>query len=111
MRVFDLEYKIKWEELAPSLQNKFLKEVADRKAGDEEIWGNKTWYQDTSIKQQKNIYQIWLDLDKKTKELEELKKLVDMNMENELGVQKRDDETYKNYFGNHKKEFRNILGL
>jgi hypothetical protein len=32
-------------------------------------------------------------------------------MENELGVQKRDDETYKDYFGNHKKEFRNILGL
>lgn len=80
MRVFDLEYKIKWEELAPSLQNKFLKEVADRKAGDEEIWGDTTWYQDSSIKQQKNIYQIWLDLDKKTKELEELKKLVDMNM-------------------------------
>lgn len=66
MRVFDLEYKIKWEELAPSLQNKFLKEVADRKAGDEEIWGDKTWYQDSSIKQQKNIYQIWLDLNKKT---------------------------------------------
>ena len=39
------------------------------------------------------------------------KQLVDINMENELGVQKRDDETYKNYFGNHKKEFRNILGL
>lgn len=53
MRVFDLEYKIKWNELAPSLQNKFLKEVADRKAGDEEIWGDTTWYQDTSIKQQK----------------------------------------------------------
>ena len=35
------------------------------------------------------------------------KQLVDINMENELGVQKRDDETYKNYFGNHKKEFRN----
>ena len=80
MRVFDLEYKIKWEELAPSLQNKFLKEVADRKAGDEEIWGDTTWYQDTSIKQQKNIYQIWLDLDKKTKELEDLKKMVDLNM-------------------------------
>ena len=80
MRVFDLEYKIKWEELAPSLQNKFLKEVADRKAGDEEIWGDKTWYQDSSIKQQKNIYQIWLDLDKKTKELEDLKKMVDLNM-------------------------------
>ena len=80
MRVFDLEYKIKWEELAPSLQNKFLKEVADRKAGDEEIWGDTTWYQDSSIKQQKNIYQIWLDLDKKTKELEDLKKMVDLNM-------------------------------
>lgn len=39
------------------------------------------------------------------------KQLIDINMENELGVQKRDDETYKNYFGNHKKEFRNILGL
>ena len=39
------------------------------------------------------------------------KQLVDINMENDLGVQKRDDETYKNYFGNHKKEFRNILGL
>ena len=39
------------------------------------------------------------------------KQLVDINMEKELGVQKRDDETYKNYFGNHKKEFRNILGL
>lgn len=39
------------------------------------------------------------------------KQLVDINMEDELGVQKRDDETYKNYFGNHKKEFRNILGL
>lgn len=39
------------------------------------------------------------------------KQLVDINMENELGVQKRDDETYTNYFGNHKKEFRNILGL
>lgn len=39
------------------------------------------------------------------------KQLVDINVENELGVQKRDDETYKNYFGNHKKEFRNILGL
>ena len=39
------------------------------------------------------------------------KQLVDINMESELGVQKRDDETYKNYFGNHKKEFRNILGL
>jgi len=39
------------------------------------------------------------------------KQLVDINMENELGAQKRDDETYKNYFGNHKKEFRNILGL
>lgn len=39
------------------------------------------------------------------------KQLVDINMENELGVQKRDDETYKNYFGNHKKEFRNILGI
>ena len=39
------------------------------------------------------------------------KQLVDINMENELGVQKREDETYKNYFGNHKKEFRNILGL
>ena len=39
------------------------------------------------------------------------KQLVDINMENELGVQKRDDETYKNYFGNHKKEFRHILGL
>lgn len=39
------------------------------------------------------------------------KQLVDINMENELGVQKRDDETYKNYFSNHKKEFRNILGL
>ena len=38
------------------------------------------------------------------------KQLVDINMENELGVQKRDDETYKNYFGNHRKEFRNILG-
>mgnify|MGYP003533905079 CR=1 FL=1 len=80
MRVFDLEYKIKWEELAPSLQNKFLKEVADRKAGDEEIWGDKTWYQDSSIKQQKNIYQIWLDLDKKTKEFQDLKKMIDLNM-------------------------------
>lgn len=39
------------------------------------------------------------------------KQLVDINMENELGTQKRDDETYKDYFGNHKKEFRNILGL
>ena len=39
------------------------------------------------------------------------KQLVDINMENELGIQKRDDETYKNYFGNHRKEFRNILGL
>ena len=39
------------------------------------------------------------------------KQLVDINMENELGVQKRHDETYKNYFGNHRKEFRNILGL
>lgn len=39
------------------------------------------------------------------------KQLVDINMENELGIQKRDDETYKDYFGNHKKEFRNILGL
>lgn len=39
------------------------------------------------------------------------KQLVDINMENELGVQKRDDETYKNYFCNHRKEFRNILGL
>ena len=39
------------------------------------------------------------------------KQLVDINMESELGVQKRDDETYKNYFGNHKKEFRNILGI
>ena len=39
------------------------------------------------------------------------KQLVDINMENELGVQKRDDETYKDYFGNHRKEFRNILGL
>ena len=39
------------------------------------------------------------------------KQLVDISMEDELGVQKRDDETYKNYFGNHKKEFRNILGL
>lgn len=39
------------------------------------------------------------------------KQLVDINMENELGVQKRDDETYKNYFGNHRKEFRNILGI
>lgn len=39
------------------------------------------------------------------------KQLVDINMETELGVQKRDDETYKNYFGNHRKEFRNILGL
>ena len=39
------------------------------------------------------------------------KQLVDINMENELGVQKREDETYTNYFGNHKKEFRNILGL
>ena len=37
------------------------------------------------------------------------KQLVDINMENELGVQKRDDETYKNYFGNHKKEFRKII--
>ena len=39
------------------------------------------------------------------------KQLVDINMENELGIQKRDDETYKNYFGNHRKEFRNILGI
>lgn len=39
------------------------------------------------------------------------KQLVDINMEDELGVRKRDDETYKNYFGNHKKEFRNILGI
>ena len=39
------------------------------------------------------------------------KQLVDINMENELGAQKRDDETYTNYFGNHRKEFRNILGL
>ena len=39
------------------------------------------------------------------------KQLVDINMENELGIKKRDDETYKNYFGNHRKEFRNILGL
>ena len=39
------------------------------------------------------------------------KQLVDISMEDELGVQKRDDETYKNYFGNHRKEFRNILGL
>ena len=39
------------------------------------------------------------------------KQLVAINMENELGIQKRDDETYKNYFGNHRKEFRNILGL
>ena len=39
------------------------------------------------------------------------KQLVDISMENELGVQKREDETYKNYFGNHRKEFRNILGL
>ena len=39
------------------------------------------------------------------------KQLVDISMEDELGVQKRDDETYKNYFGNHKKEFRNILGI
>lgn len=39
------------------------------------------------------------------------KQLVDINMEDELGVRKRDDETYKDYFGNHKKEFRNILGL
>ena len=39
------------------------------------------------------------------------KQLVDINVENELGAQKRDDETYTNYFGNHKKEFRNILGL
>ena len=39
------------------------------------------------------------------------KQLVDINMENELGVQKSEDETYKNYFGNHRKEFRNILGL
>ena len=30
-------------------------------------------------------------------------------MEKEISIQKRDDETYKNYFGNHKKEFRNIL--
>ena len=39
------------------------------------------------------------------------KQLVDISMEDELGVRKRDDETYKDYFGNHKKEFRNILGL
>ena len=39
------------------------------------------------------------------------KQLVDINMEDELGVRKRDDETYQNYFGNHKKEFRNILGI
>jgi len=39
------------------------------------------------------------------------KQLVDINMEDELGVRKRDDESYKNYFGNHKKEFRNILGI
>ena len=39
------------------------------------------------------------------------KQLVDINMENELGVQKREDETYKNYFGNNRKEFRNKLGL
>ena len=39
------------------------------------------------------------------------KQLVDISMEDELGIQKRDDETYKNYFGNHRKEFRNILGL
>jgi len=39
------------------------------------------------------------------------KQLVDISMEDELGVRKRDDETYKDYFGNHKKEFRNILGI
>lgn len=39
------------------------------------------------------------------------KQLVDINMENELGAQKKEDETYTNYFGNHKKEFRNILGI
>ena len=39
------------------------------------------------------------------------KQLVDISMEDELGVKKRDDETYTNYFGNHKKEFRNILGI
>lgn len=39
------------------------------------------------------------------------KQLVDINMEDELGIRKRDDETYKDYFGNHKKEFRNILGI
>ena len=39
------------------------------------------------------------------------KQLVDISMEDELGIQKRDDETYKNYFGNNRKEFRNILGL
>ena len=79
-RVFDLEYKIKWEELAPSLQNKFLKEVADREAGDLEIWGDSTWYNDATIKADKNMYQVWVDLDKKTKELEDLKKMVDLNM-------------------------------
>ena len=44
-------------------------------------------------------------------EAKDKKQLVDINMENELGVQKKEDETYKNYFGNHKKEFRNILGI
>lgn len=44
-------------------------------------------------------------------ESKDKKQLVDINMESELGIQKKEDESYKNYFGNHKKEFRNILGI
>ena len=42
-------------------------------------------------------------------ESKDKKQLVDINMESELGIQKKEDESYKNYFGNHKKEFRNIV--
>jgi hypothetical protein len=44
-------------------------------------------------------------------ESKDKKQLVDINIESELGIQKKEDESYKNYFGNHKKEFRNILGI
>ena len=61
---YDLEWKIKWEELSPSLQKKFTDEVNSRMTSDKEIWGSDTWYKDSDIKNKKNIYQIWASLDK-----------------------------------------------
>ncbi len=39
------------------------------------------------------------------------KQLVDINLEFNGSRPKKDNESYSDYFGNHKKEFRNILGI